>query len=70
MPLWRSVIEQISESTRIEKEEIKLEIINQLPLYENLLKEMIKLNIANEIIQNSHHRIHNICQQIQELSNG
>lgn len=70
MPLWRSVIEQISESTRIEKQEIKLEIINQLPLYENLLKEMIKLNIADEIIQNSHHRIHNICQQIKELSNG
>ena len=70
MPLWKSVIEQISESTGIEKTEIKLLIIDQLPLYQNLLNEMIKLNISDEIINNSQHRINNICQQIQELTHG
>ena len=70
MPIWGSVITQIEECTGIDSTEIKHTMIQQLPLYENLLDEMKKINIDDEILQNSHHRILNICQQIQELSNG
>ena len=70
MPIWRSVIEQITEQTGIEHQEIQSEFVKQLPLYQGLMAEMHRLQISEEILQNSQYRIENICQQIQELAHG
>lgn len=70
MPIWHSVIEQITEQTGIEHQEIQSEFVKQLPLYQGLMDEMHRLQISEEILQNSQYRIENICQQIQELAYG
>lgn len=70
MPIWRSVIEQVTAKTGIEHHEIQAELVKQLPLYRGLMAEMNKLQISQEILQNSQYRIENICQQIQELARG
>lgn len=70
MPIWHSVIEQIAESTMIDPKEIKAVLIEQLPLYQGLLKHMQHLQLAPEILENSQYRIDNICQQLEELNYG
>lgn len=70
MPIWHSVIEQIAESTMIDPKEIKAVLIEQLPLYQGLLKHMQHLQLAPEILENSQYRIDNICQQLEELNHG
>jgi len=70
MPIWRSVIEQVAAKTGIEHYEIQSEFVKQLPLYQGLMAEMHRLQISEEILQNSQYRIENICQQIQELAHG
>ncbi|QGR73434.1 type II toxin-antitoxin system HipA family toxin [Acinetobacter lwoffii] len=70
MPIWHSVIEQIAESTMIDPQEIKAVLIEQLPLYQGLLKHMQHLQLAPEILENSQYRIDNICQQLEELNHG
>ena len=70
MPIWHSVIEQIAESTMIDPKEIKAVLIEQLPLYQGLLKHMQYLQLAPEILENSQYRIDNICQQLEELNYG
>jgi len=70
MPIWHSVIEQIAESTMIDPKEIKAVLIEQLPLYQGLLKHMQHLQLAPEILENSQYRIDNICLQLEELNHG
>ena len=70
MPIWHSVIEQIAESTMIDPKEIKAVLIEQLQLYQGLLKHMQHLQLAPEILENSQYRIDNICQQLEELNHG
>lgn len=70
MPIWHSVIEQITESTLIDSEEIRAVLIEQLPLYQGLLEHMQYLQLAPEILENSQYRIDNICQQLEELNHG
>ena len=70
MPIWHSVIEQIAESTMIDPKEIKAVLIEQLPLYQGLLKHMQHLQLAPEILEDSQYRIDNICQQLEELNYG
>ena len=70
MPIWHSVIEQITESTLIDSEEIRAVLVEQLPLYQGLLEHMQYLQLAPEILENSQYRIDNICQQLEELNYG
>ena len=42
----------------------------QLPLYQGLLDKMRAMGIDAEIIENSAHRIQNICNQLKEIGHG
>lgn len=69
-PLWQSVIQQIHDVTQISLNELSQLLIAQLPVYQDLSEKMRDLDISNDIIENSHYRIKNICQQLEELKHG
>lgn len=66
-PNWKSVIEQVLESCDIDQR-VLLDIFKaQLPIYSGLMAFMQQIGIDQDIIENSHYRIENICQQLSEL---
>lgn len=69
-PKWKSVIQQISETTGIEPSLIQEELFAQLSLYQGLLAYMTSIGIDAEIIENSELKIQNICQQLEDLVHG
>lgn len=69
-PIWQSVIQQIHHITAIPTHEIRQVLVDQLPIYHNLLQQMQNLKISDDIIKNSYYRIENICQQLEELQHG
>ena len=66
-PLWQSVIQQVAEITLIDQQQLRDMFKQQLPYYQALIERMQQIGIDQEIIENSHYRIENICQQLSEL---
>lgn len=67
LPIWASVIEQISTSNNIPQSKIIEALKHQLPIYQNLTNFLQKIKMDQEIIENSEYRIQNICQQLEKL---
>ena len=67
---WASITNQITECTTLSLGQLKVLFSEQLPLYQGLLDKMLSIGIDTEIIENSEHRIHNICKQLEEICNG
>ncbi|ENX59828.1 MULTISPECIES: type II toxin-antitoxin system HipA family toxin [Acinetobacter] len=67
---WASITNQIAECTTLSLGQLKVLFSEQLPLYQGLLDKMLSIGIDTEIIENSEHRIHNICKQLEEICNG
>lgn len=67
LPVWASVIEQISATNVITQSKIINALKQQLPLYQNLLQFLKEIKMDQEIIENSEYRIQNICQQLEKL---
>lgn len=67
---WASITNQITECTTLSLGQLKVLFSEQLPLYQGLLDKMLSIGIDIEIIENSEHRIHNICKQLEEICNG
>ena len=67
---WASITNQITECTTLSLGQLKVLFSEQLPLYQCLLDKMLSIGIDTEIIENSEHRIHNICKQLEEICNG
>lgn len=66
-PNWKSVIEQVSVSCDIDQQALRNMFKAQLPIYSGLMAFMQQIGIDQDIIENSHYRIENICQQLSEL---
>ena len=66
-PLWQSVIQQVAEITLIDQQQLRDMFKQQLPYYQALIERMQQIGIDQEIVENSHYRIENICQQLSEL---
>lgn len=67
---WASIINQITECTTLSLDQVKVLFSEQLPLYRGLLDKMSSIGVDSEIIQDSQHRIYNICTQLEEICNG
>ncbi len=66
-PLWQSIIQQVAEITLIDQQQLRDMFKQQLPYYQALIERMQQIGIDQEIVENSHYRIENICQQLSEL---
>lgn len=65
-----SIANQITECTTLSIDQVKALFSEQLPLYQGLLDKMLSIGIDTEIIDNSAHRIQNICNQLKEICHG
>ena len=57
----------MAEITLIDQQQLRDMFKQQLPYYQALIERMQQIGIDQEIIENSHYRIENICQQLSEL---
>ena len=67
---WASIAIQITECTMLSIDQVKALFSEQLPLYQGLLDKMLSIGIDAEIIENSVHRIQNICTQLEGICHG
>ncbi|WP_374527216.1 type II toxin-antitoxin system HipA family toxin [Acinetobacter sp.] len=67
---WASIANQLTECTTLSIDQVKALFSEQLPLYQGLLDKMRAIGIDAEIIENSAHRIQNICNQLKEIGHG